>query len=263
MGKPIVAASPAGNVTSGCPLANIWRPLPRSLVVGEPRADLNDAVLLVEIASQSPGRASTDPLNATSAYSLAGQGTEPEDVSRAPGTEDLPSPLFRYTPTLRLPTPDAEVADGCGDNQGDTADGSALDDPHEEAGVGRHCHEVGADHAGVDRVREPPRGRAGGASLSPSRPAKHTDDAYTAAEDSDAVVLLQPHSEYDLDCLVQSSVLLDTRGTFEGSAIVHKCDGQKTGSHKRSSNDLRRRTSRRRSFVEPHDPCARGSSGLT
>jgi len=46
---------------------------------------------------------------------------------------------------------------------------------------------------------------------------------YVAAAEADAVVLLQPHSAYDLDRLAQSSArLLDTRGILERSDTVHR-----------------------------------------
>jgi UDP-N-acetyl-D-glucosamine dehydrogenase len=46
-------------------------------------------------------------------------------------------------------------------------------------------------------------------------------DLYAAATEADAVVLLQPHSVYDLDRLAQSSALmLDTRGILESSVKV-------------------------------------------
>ena len=48
-------------------------------------------------------------------------------------------------------------------------------------------------------------------------------DVYAAAAAADAVVLLQPHSAYDLDRLAQSSaLLLDTRGVVEPSGSVHR-----------------------------------------
>lgn len=49
------------------------------------------------------------------------------------------------------------------------------------------------------------------------------EDVYAAAAEADAVVLLQPHSAYDLARLEQSSVLLlDTRGTLESSETVRR-----------------------------------------
>jgi len=48
-------------------------------------------------------------------------------------------------------------------------------------------------------------------------------DVYAAAAEADAVVLLQPHSAYDLDRLAESSaLLLDTRGMLEGSETIHR-----------------------------------------
>jgi UDP-N-acetyl-D-glucosamine dehydrogenase len=48
-------------------------------------------------------------------------------------------------------------------------------------------------------------------------------DVYAAAAEADIVVLLQPHSAYDLDALAQaSSLLLDTRGSLESSETVHR-----------------------------------------
>jgi UDP-N-acetyl-D-glucosamine dehydrogenase len=48
-------------------------------------------------------------------------------------------------------------------------------------------------------------------------------DLYAAAAAADAVVLLQPHSAYDLERLGRSSaLLLDTRGMLESSEAVHR-----------------------------------------
>jgi len=48
-------------------------------------------------------------------------------------------------------------------------------------------------------------------------------DVYAAAAEADAVVLLQPHSAYDLGRLAQSSaLLLDTRGMLERTKTVHR-----------------------------------------
>jgi UDP-N-acetyl-D-glucosamine dehydrogenase len=48
-------------------------------------------------------------------------------------------------------------------------------------------------------------------------------DVYSAATEADVVVLLQPHSTYDLDRLEESSsLLLDTRGVLDASETVHR-----------------------------------------
>ena len=48
-------------------------------------------------------------------------------------------------------------------------------------------------------------------------------DVYEAAAEVDAVVLLQPHSVFDLDRLAQSSpLLLDTRGVLDCSETVYR-----------------------------------------
>lgn len=50
-----------------------------------------------------------------------------------------------------------------------------------------------------------------------------TPNLYTAAADADIVVLLQPHSGYDLEQIAESStLLLDTRGALERSDTVHR-----------------------------------------
>jgi UDP-N-acetyl-D-glucosamine dehydrogenase len=49
------------------------------------------------------------------------------------------------------------------------------------------------------------------------------DDVYEAASKADAVVLLQPHSVYDLERLAKSSaLLLDTRGLLKSSEVVRR-----------------------------------------
>ena len=48
-------------------------------------------------------------------------------------------------------------------------------------------------------------------------------DVYSAAREADIVVLMQPHSLYDLDRLAESSsLLLDTRGQLASSDSVHR-----------------------------------------
>ena len=49
------------------------------------------------------------------------------------------------------------------------------------------------------------------------------DDVYAAAVEADVVVLLQPHSVYDLELLSRSSaLLLDTRGLLKNSEVVRR-----------------------------------------
>jgi UDP-N-acetyl-D-glucosamine dehydrogenase len=49
------------------------------------------------------------------------------------------------------------------------------------------------------------------------------DDVYAAASEADVVVLLQPHSVYDLERLSRASaLLLDTRGLLKSSEVVHR-----------------------------------------
>jgi len=48
-------------------------------------------------------------------------------------------------------------------------------------------------------------------------------DPYLAAEEADAVVLLQPHSVYDLDRLARCSrYVLDTRGVLNGHSSIER-----------------------------------------
>lgn len=66
-----------------------------------------------------------------------------------------------------------------------------------------------------------PTWRVSGASLSATLTS--VDDVYAAAGDVDAVILLQRHSEYDLDRLArESALLLDTRGVIGTSDTVHR-----------------------------------------
>lgn len=66
-----------------------------------------------------------------------------------------------------------------------------------------------------------PTWRVSGASLAATLTS--VDDVYAAAGDVDAVILLQRHSEYDLDRLArESTLLLDTRGALGTSDTVHR-----------------------------------------
>ena len=55
----------------------------------------------------------------------------------------------------------------------------------------------------------------------PSTRLESVPDLYAAAADADAVVLLQPHTEYDLARLAEvSRLLLDTRGVVADAPAV-------------------------------------------